>query len=79
MLSEVTEFAIYISLIVVGLMQVVKTIELFDKKFLPVVSIFLGILLAFGFIGFHFLSILIGIIAGLISMGLYDTGKSIKK
>ena len=75
MLSEVTEFATYLSPIVLGLVQVIKMAKIIDKDFLPLTSVFVGVLLGLMTVGFSWTAVLIGIISALISMGLYDTYK----
>lgn len=64
--------------IIVGLTQIIKTLGA-DTRYIPLVAIALGIFLnaLSGFAGSEI--IIGGIIAGLISMGLYDTSKVIKK
>ena len=51
-----------------------------SKKFLPLAGIVLGVLVGLLFEGIGMLSVQVGIIGGLLSMGLYDiTSSAFKK
>lgn len=62
--------------IIVGLIEVFKRIGL-STRFAPLMSLVLGVALFTGAQGFSFESVVIGLVAGLTSCGLYSTGKSI--
>lgn len=63
--------------LVVGLTQVVKGTGLISDRFIPVVAIFLGIVLAIiVWKGFSAEVIISGIVAGLSSMGLWSGTKT---
>lgn len=67
----------YITLILVpiliGVLEVIKRTELFSSKFIPVVSLVLGVLLGIVFSGFNVKDgIVAGLFIGLSAVGLYS-------
>lgn len=59
--------------ILIGILQVVKNAKLFDDKFIPVVSLVLGLLLGIVFSGFDIKDgIIAGLFLGLSAVGLYS-------
>lgn len=67
----------YITLILVpiliGILEVLKRTELFDKKFIPVASLVLGVILGIVFTGFDIKDgIVAGLFIGLSAVGLYS-------
>lgn len=67
----------YITLILVpiliGILEVLKRTDLFDKKFIPVASLVLGVILGIVFTGFNVKDgIIAGLFIGLSAVGLYS-------
>jgi hypothetical protein len=70
------EFGV-LSALIIGITQIIKDFNV-PKRFIPLVAIALGILLNFlsQLVGYESQEIILyGIMAGLMSMGLWDTGK----
>ena len=64
--------------ILVGILQVVKKTELVDMKFIPVVSIVVGLLLGIFFSGYQLNEgIIAGLIIGLSAVGLFSGTKNV--
>ena len=64
--------------ILVGILQVVKKTELVDMKFIPVVSIVVGLLLGIFFSGYQLKEgIIAGLIIGLSAVGLFSGTKNV--
>ena len=75
MFDQINDFVLILAPVILGLMQVVKSMKIVDKKDLPFISLLIGVVLAVGFMGFHFLSVVIGLIASLVASGFYDVTK----
>lgn len=59
--------------ILIGILQVVKKSELINSKFIPIVSLILGVLLGIVFSGFNTKDgIVAGLFIGLSAVGLYS-------
>ena len=59
--------------ILIGVLEVIKRTELFNKKFIPVVSLILGVILGIVFTGFNLKDgIIAGLFIGLSAVGLYS-------
>lgn len=59
--------------IIIGVLEVIKRADLFDSKFIPIFSIFLGVLLGIIFTGFNIKDgIIAGLFIGLSAVGLYS-------
>lgn len=59
--------------ILIGILNVVKSTTLVDHKFIPVVSLFLGVLLGIVFSGFALKEgIIAGLFIGLSAVGMYS-------
>lgn len=59
--------------ILIGILQVIKKAELFNSKFIPIVSLILGVILGIIFTGFNLKDgIIAGLFIGLSSVGLYS-------
>lgn len=59
--------------ILIGLLEVVKKAKLFDDRFIPLVSLVLGLILGVVFSGFNIKDgIIAGLFLGLSAVGLYS-------
>lgn len=59
--------------ILVGVLEVIKKTELFNSKFIPVLSLVLGVLLGIIFTGFNVQDgVIAGLFIGLSAVGLYS-------
>lgn len=59
--------------ILIGILEVIKKAELFNSKFIPIVSLILGVILGIIFTGFNLKDgIIAGLFIGLSSVGLYS-------
>ncbi|SCG82726.1 hypothetical protein DW1_1153 [Proteiniborus sp. DW1] len=59
--------------ILIGILEVIKRTELFNKKFIPVASLVLGILFGIAFTGLNVKDgIIAGLFIGLSAVGLYS-------
>lgn len=66
--------------ILIGVLQVVKKSDLFNSKFIPIVSLVLGVLLGIVFTGFNIKDgIIAGLFIGLSAVGLYSGTTSVVK
>ena len=75
MIDQIHEFALLLAPVVIGFMQAVKKTNLLAKDILPIVSVFVGVMVSFLFLGFNLVAVQVGLIASLISMGCYDVVK----
>ena len=80
--DEIVKFSFAISPIVLGLMQVLKSLkkgkkQLIGKDWLPAVSLVVGTLVSLLFFGIDVHSLQIGLISALIASGLYDVKKPV--
>lgn len=74
--------AVAIATLVVGFLEVVKKTFNINKRYLPITAVFVGIVVgaAAYFLDVPLLDRLwVGAIAGLMSVGLFETGKNIKE
>ena len=64
--------------ILIGVLQVIKKSDLFNSKFIPIVSLVLGVLLGIVFTGFNIKDgIIAGLFIGLSAVGLYSGTNSV--
>lgn len=60
--------------ILIGILEVIKKAELFNSKFIPIVSLILGVILGIIFTGFSLKDgIIAGLFIGLSAVGLYSS------
>ena len=66
--------------ILIGVLQVIKKADLFNSKFIPIVSLVLGVLLGIVFTGFNIKDgIIAGLFIGLSAVGLYSGTNSVAR
>ncbi|WP_172369556.1 holin [Sporosarcina jiandibaonis] len=81
-MNEILISATAIAIVVTGLVQVFKQATNINKRYLPLMAIIIGILVG---AAAYFLDAELGLrmwaggIAGLMSVGLFETGKNIKE
>ena len=80
MFEEIINIASCMVPFIVGFMQILKPLMKKNKKLIPAMSIVMGILLSLLFTGVSLLSVKIGLVSGLMSIGAYNVvRKSILK
>ena len=79
MFEEIISTASILATFIVGFMQVLKPL-IEDTKFIPIMSVFLGILLSLLFVGISWFAVRVGAVSGLMAVGAYNvTTKSLLK
>ena len=63
--------------VIAGLTEAIKKATNMPSKYSPIVAILCGVIIMLGWEGITPASILVGLVAGLASQGLYDNVKSI--
>lgn len=63
--------------IIIGLSKVIQSIDIINNKFIPLISLFLGVILNLFINGFTFNSAVIGLVVGLTSVGTHSSTKNI--
>lgn len=74
-IQELLTNAAWIVPVITGLVQVIKYPNAINEKYLPAISLVIGILFGGFAIGWTILGIIGGIIFGLSASGFYDLGK----
>lgn len=63
--------------IIIGLSKVIQSVDIINNKFIPLISLFLGVILNLFINGFTFNSAVIGLVVGLTSVGTHSSTKNI--
>jgi hypothetical protein len=74
-MQELLINAAWIVPVITGLVQVIKAWNTINEKYLPAVSIVIGVIIGGFAIGWSIIGIIGGIIFGLSASGFYDLGK----
>jgi len=71
MFEEIINIASFMSPFIIGFIEILKPL-IKNKKLIPLIGIAMGVILSLLFIGVNLLSVKVGIIAGLMSVGAYN-------
>jgi len=79
-MEAITSFGVLV-VITTAVVEVLKRATGLNKKFIPLTSLIVGLILNFIAVGFYFnsITILTGIVIGLSAAGLFDQTKLLKK
>ena len=75
MFDEIINIASAMAPFIVGFVEILKPLMKGKEKLIPVLAIIIAILLSLLFVGVNLLSVKVGVVAGLMSIGAYNVVK----